>query len=60
MVNNSSLKNNKYGISIIITKIMDCQTWWEKESTLIKILIKPHFLICSSNFRPAAKDKPLQ
>lgn len=60
MVNNSSLKNNKYGSSIITAKIMDCQTWWGKESTLMKILIKTHFFICSSNFRPAAKDKPLQ
>lgn len=60
MVNNSSLKNNKYGSSIIATKIMDCQTWWEKESTLMKILIKTNFLICSSNFRSSAEDKPFQ
>lgn len=45
VVNNSSLKNNKYGSSIITTKIMDCQTWWEKESTLMKILIKTPFLV---------------
>lgn len=54
MVNNSSLKDNKCGSMIFTTKIMDCQTWWEKKSTQMKILIKT-LLFGLGNFRPGCQ-----